>query len=172
MKGRKLLVPYLMKSFEIFLYERVPYIFFQMFEPPVSLIESKKQKAAFDDVEGSKVIGYFEKDSEGKVTENLPLIQRVHSTMNLLRAFFGLISRDEGLTLEISAFLTFHGGNSTFINSFDKTKSLFSSLPPTQHHSFFRKQKFIFRKLKTIRYSIVAGFLCRIAVFFFFFFQN
>ena len=28
MKGRKLLVPYLMKSFEIFLYERVPYIFF------------------------------------------------------------------------------------------------------------------------------------------------
>ena len=45
-----------------------------MFEPPVSLIESKKQKAAFDDVEGSKVIGYFEKDSEGKVTENLPLI--------------------------------------------------------------------------------------------------
>ena len=63
-----------MKSFEIFRYERVPYIFFQMFEPPVSLIESKKQKAAFDDVEGSKVIGYFEKDSEGKVTENLPLI--------------------------------------------------------------------------------------------------
>ncbi|KAK2573870.1 Calsequestrin-1 [Acropora cervicornis] len=36
----------------------------KMFEPPVSLIESKKQKAAFDDVEGSKVIGYFEKDSE------------------------------------------------------------------------------------------------------------
>ena len=31
---------------------------------------------------------------------------------------------DEGLTLERSAFLTFHGGNSTFINSFDKTKFL------------------------------------------------
>jgi len=62
-----------------------------MFEPPVSLIESKKQKAAFDDVEGSKVIGYFEKDSEGKVTENLPLIERFHLTMNLLRAFLGLI---------------------------------------------------------------------------------
>ena len=29
---------------------------------------------------------------------------------------------NEGLTLETSAFLTFHCGNSTFINSFDKTK--------------------------------------------------
>ena len=33
---------------------------------------------------------------------------------------------------------TVHGGNFTFINSFDKTKVLFWSLPPTQHHSFFR----------------------------------
>ena len=32
---------------------------------------------------------------------------------------------DEGLTLETSAFKIFHGGNSTFINSFDKTKFLF-----------------------------------------------
>ena len=32
---------------------------------------------------------------------------------------------NEGLTLETSAFLIFHGGNSTFINSFDKTKLLF-----------------------------------------------
>ena len=31
---------------------------------------------------------------------------------------------DEGLTLETSAFQIFHGGNSTFINSFDKTKFL------------------------------------------------
>ena len=31
---------------------------------------------------------------------------------------------DEGLTLEKSAFQIFHGGNSTFINSFDKTKFL------------------------------------------------
>ena len=29
---------------------------------------------------------------------------------------------DEGLTLETSAFQIFHGGNSTFIISFDKTK--------------------------------------------------
>ena len=49
-----------------------------------------------------------------------------------------LIRSDEGLTLETSAFLIFHGGNSTFINSFDKTKFLFWSLPPTQHYSFFR----------------------------------
>ena len=31
---------------------------------------------------------------------------------------------DEGLTLETSAFQIFHGGNFTFINSFDKTKFL------------------------------------------------
>ena len=31
---------------------------------------------------------------------------------------------DEGLTLETSAFQIFHGGNSTFINFFDKTKFL------------------------------------------------
>ena len=32
---------------------------------------------------------------------------------------------DEGLTLETSAFQIFHGGNFTFINSFDKTKVFF-----------------------------------------------
>ena len=32
---------------------------------------------------------------------------------------------DEGLTLETSAFQIFHGGNFTFINSFDKNKFLF-----------------------------------------------
>ena len=34
------------------------------------------------------------------------------------------IRSDEGLTLETSAFQIFHGGNFTFINSFDKTKFL------------------------------------------------
>ena len=33
-----------------------------------------------------------------------------------------VIRSDEGLTLVMSAFQIFHGGNSTFINSFDKTK--------------------------------------------------
>ena len=33
-----------------------------------------------------------------------------------------LLRSDEGLTLETSAFQIVHGGNSTFINTFDKTK--------------------------------------------------
>ncbi|KAL9965120.1 hypothetical protein ACROYT_G028874 [Oculina patagonica] len=35
----------------------------KMFEPPVTFIESKKQKTVFEDVDGSKVIAYLEKDS-------------------------------------------------------------------------------------------------------------
>ena len=37
----------------------------QMFEAPVTFIESKKQKTSFEDVDGNKVIGYLEKDSPG-----------------------------------------------------------------------------------------------------------
>ena len=37
------------------------------------------------------------------------------------------VRSDKGLTLETLAFRIFHGGNSTFINSFDKTKFLFHS---------------------------------------------
>ena len=47
-----------------------------------------------------------------------------------------------GLTLEKSAFQIFHGGNPTFINSFDKTKFSYFTLPSTQHHSFFRNWNF------------------------------
>ena len=36
-----------------------------------------------------------------------------------------IVRSDEGLTLETSAFEIFHGGNFTFINSFDKSKFLF-----------------------------------------------
>ena len=36
-------------------------------------------------------------------------------------------ANDEGLTLETSVFWIFHGGNSTFVNLFDKTKFLFHS---------------------------------------------
>ena len=36
-----------------------------MFESPLTLIESKKQKTAFEDVDGSKVVAYLEKDSPG-----------------------------------------------------------------------------------------------------------
>lgn len=40
-------------------------LFLQMFEPPVSFIESKKQKTSFEDIDGSKVIAYLEKHSPG-----------------------------------------------------------------------------------------------------------
>ena len=36
-------------------------------------------------------------------------------------------ANDEGSILKTSAFQIFHGGNSTFISSFDKTKVLFHS---------------------------------------------
>ena len=50
---------------------------------------------------------------------------------------FGFIKRvDRGEITTVKDLESFHGGNFTFINSFDKTKFLFWSLPPTQHHSF------------------------------------
>ena len=45
------------------------------------------------------------------------------------------ICSDEGLTLETSAFQIFHGGNSTFINSFDKTKFFLISTFLHVHYS-------------------------------------
>ena len=44
---------------------------------------------------------------------------------------------DEGLTLETSAFQIFHGGNSTFINSFDKTQFLFKTSVSLFFHNLF-----------------------------------
>lgn len=55
-------------------------ICFQMFEPPITLIESKKQKSVFEDVDGSKVIGYLEKDSPGIVMEVIMNFE--HSSVN------------------------------------------------------------------------------------------
>ena len=49
------------------------------------------------------------------------------------------IRSDEGLTLETSAFLNFHGGNSTFINSFDETKFLLES---AQLNCYYRLEKY------------------------------
>ena len=45
---------------------------------------------------------------------------------------------DEGLTLETSAFRISVRWPIYIINSVDKTKFLYTSSPPTQHHSFFR----------------------------------
>ena len=44
------------------------FLLYQMFEPPVTFIESKKQKTVFEDVDGSKVIAYLEKSSPGTIT--------------------------------------------------------------------------------------------------------
>ena len=41
-----------------------------------------------------------------------------------------LIRSDEGLTLETSGFQIVHGGNSTFINTFDKTKVTYETERP------------------------------------------
>ena len=52
-------------------------------------------------------------------------------------------ANDEGLTLEMSAFQIFHGGNSTYrVISFDKTTFSCFTLLPTQHHSFYTNHNF------------------------------
>ena len=50
---------------------------------------------------------------------------------------------DEGLTLETSAFRISVRWPIYIINSVDKTKFLYTTSPPTQHHSFFRNYPFI-----------------------------
>ena len=50
---------------------------------------------------------------------------------------------DEGLTLEMSAFRISVRWPIYIINSVDKTKFLYTTSPPTQHHSFFRNYPFI-----------------------------
>ena len=49
---------------------------------------------------------------------------------------------DEGLTLETSAFRISVRWPIYIINSVDKTKFLYTTSPPTQHHSFFRNYPF------------------------------
>ena len=50
---------------------------------------------------------------------------------------------DEGLTLETSGFRISVRWPIYIINSVDKTKLLYTTSPPTQHHSFFRDYPFI-----------------------------
>ena len=50
---------------------------------------------------------------------------------------------DKGLTLETSAFRISVWWPIYIINSVDKTKFLYTTSPPTQHHSFFRNYPFI-----------------------------
>jgi len=63
----------------------------------------------------------------------------VLSMVDEIPATFGALAlRQSEYSLETSAFPIFHGGNLTLIESFDKTKFSCLTLPPTQHHSFFR----------------------------------
>ena len=80
------------------------------------------------------------KDSEKSITkmEKPVRCDGLHTDRGVFRLSVSVLNADEGLMLETSGFYTFHGGNSTVINSFDKAKFLFSYLPRTQHHSFFR----------------------------------
>ena len=50
---------------------------------------------------------------------------------------------DEGLTLETSAFRISVRWPIYIINFVDKTKFLYTTSPPTQHHSFFRNYPFL-----------------------------
>ena len=48
----------------------------------------------------------------------------LHTLIKTNNTLNSSIRSDEGLTLETSAFQIVHGGYSTFINTFDKTKLL------------------------------------------------
>ena len=90
----------------------------------------------------------------------------------LKKLWYYSIRSDEGLTLETSAFSIFHGGNSTFINAFDKTKFLLDSEENSQGFIFtislcrfarmldiiiflqFRDNIFFFFNFKTYIYEI------------------
>ena len=58
----------------------------------------------------------------------------IRNILIMLRGFFS----NEGLTLETSAFRISVRWPIYIINSVDKTKFLYTTSPPTQHHSFFR----------------------------------
>ena len=60
------------------------------------------------------------------------------------------IRSDEGLTLETSAFRISVRWPIYITNSVDKTKFLYTTSPPTQHHSFFRNYPFIRKFASTI----------------------
>ena len=63
-----------------------------------------------------------------------------------------VIRSDEGLTLETSAFQIFHGGNSTFINSFDKTQFCFDlSHRRSTTVSLETRNSFLDKKLQSLQ---------------------
>ena len=68
----------------------------------------------------------------------LPMAKLLHTPVKPTKTHNSFILFDKGLTLEKSAFQIFHSGNSTRINSFDKTKFSCFTLSPKQHYSFVR----------------------------------
>ena len=64
------------------------------------------------------------------------------------------IRSDEGLTLETSAFRISVRWPIYIINSVDKTKFLYTTSLPTQHHSFFRNYPFIHLWLSHLVYAL------------------
>ena len=78
------------------------------------------------------------------------------------------IRSDQELTLETSVFQIFHSGNSTFINSFDKTTFSCFTPPPAQHHSFLRNDKivhlFLFFRLAWVAVELVLHNCCSLPV--------
>ena len=72
---------------------------------------------------------------------------------NKLQHLYSLWGRADARNVSFFNGGNFHGGNSTFIDSFDKTKFLFSSLPPTQHHSFFMETWLIVTSTYDIAYA-------------------
>ena len=63
---------------------------------------------------------------------------------------YSLIRSDEGLTLETSAFGIPVRWSIYIINSLDKTKLLYTTPPPMQHHSFLRNYSLCATRRTTI----------------------
>ena len=87
-----------------------------------------------------RATAYLDKNKELSWKQKIGFIKRVDK--GLITTVKDLESwRFEGLTLETSAFYIFHGGNSTFANSFDKTRRegaslLFSPIHPRSTHHY------------------------------------
>ena len=73
--------------------------------------------------------------------------QMVENQQNPTIPLFALM---KGLRLETSAFSIFHGGNSTFINSLDKTKFLFPS-PTDAAPQFLKKLEIQNTQIKLLK---------------------
>ena len=89
---------------------------------------------------------YYDHDDAGLKSSPIFYLGKILSPASHIKAtvqFITKICSDEGLTLETSAFRISVRWPIYIINSVDKTKFLYTTSPPTQHHSFFRNYPFI-----------------------------